>query len=93
MVRRVFCAVACVQPVKRLTTLFALLLCTVLPAQTVRSLGVSDDVARGIVQNVRVTGEGGAFERRADGLVRRAPELRHHRGPEIGADGDEKGKR
>ena len=43
MERRVFCAVACVQPVKRLTTLFALLLCTVLPAQTVRSLGVSDE--------------------------------------------------
>jgi len=29
--------------VKRLTTLFALLLCTVLPAQTVRSLGAADD--------------------------------------------------
>ena len=43
MERRVFCAVACVQPVKRLTTLFALLLCTVLPAQTVRSLGASDE--------------------------------------------------
>ncbi|MFZ9155331.1 MAG: hypothetical protein ACO22A_03180, partial [Schleiferiaceae bacterium] len=28
---------------KRLTTLFALLLCTVLPAQTVRSLGATDD--------------------------------------------------
>jgi CPA2 family monovalent cation:H+ antiporter-2 len=44
-----------------------------------RSLGVSEDAARKIVQNVRVSGEGGAFERRPDEVGRRAPEFRHHR--------------
>jgi CPA2 family monovalent cation:H+ antiporter-2 len=44
-----------------------------------RSLGVSEEAARKIVQNVRVSGEGGAFERRPDEIDRRAPEFRHHR--------------
>ena len=42
-----------------------------------RSLGVSDDKARIAVQHLRVSGKGGAFERRTDEPVYRAPELKH----------------
>ncbi|WBX84577.1 YbaL family putative K(+) efflux transporter [Sphingosinicella microcystinivorans] len=44
-----------------------------------RSLGVSQDKARSIIQKERVSGEGGAFERRPDIPARHAPELRVHR--------------
>jgi len=43
-----------------------------------RSLGRPEEAARRIVQNLRVSGEGGAFERRPDEPGRRTPEL-HHR--------------
>lgn len=42
-----------------------------------RSLGLSEEAAREVVQIVRTSGEGAAFERRAGAeFVRRAPELR-----------------
>lgn len=44
-----------------------------------RSLGASEDKARHVVQGVRVSGEGGAYERRPDEPSRGAPELRQHR--------------
>jgi CPA2 family monovalent cation:H+ antiporter-2 len=45
-----------------------------------RSLGFSEGKARSIVQDLRVSGEGGAFERRpAVEPARGAPELRAHR--------------
>jgi K+:H+ antiporter len=46
-----------------------------------RTLGVPEDKARLIVQGVRTSGEGGAFERRPEPepAPRRAPELRPHR--------------
>ena len=54
-----------------------------------RTLGVPEDKARLIVQGVRTSGEGGAFERRPEPepAPRRAPELRPHR------DGDESADR
>jgi CPA2 family monovalent cation:H+ antiporter-2 len=48
-----------------------------------RRLGMPDDKARMVVQDLRVTGDGGAFERRTEELPPRAPELRPHRnGPD-----------
>jgi CPA2 family monovalent cation:H+ antiporter-2 len=44
-----------------------------------RSLGVAEDKARRIVQNIRVSGEGAAFDRRPDAPSRGAPELHQHR--------------
>ncbi|HWL71121.1 MAG TPA: YbaL family putative K(+) efflux transporter [Geminicoccus sp.] len=44
-----------------------------------RSLGMAEDKARRVVQRVRVSGEGGAYERRPNEPVRGAPELRPHR--------------
>jgi len=41
-----------------------------------RSLGLSDEKARIIVQSARVSGNGGAFERRPDEPSHGAPELR-----------------
>jgi CPA2 family monovalent cation:H+ antiporter-2 len=46
-----------------------------------RSLGTSEDKARRIVQTLRVSGEGGAFERRPAEPARGVPELRQHRDP------------
>lgn len=52
-----------------------------------RSLGISDAKARLIVQGVRTSGEGGAFERRPEAeLPCGAPELRPHRGGDDGPD-------
>jgi CPA2 family monovalent cation:H+ antiporter-2 len=47
-----------------------------------RSLGTSEDKARLLVQDLRVAGEGGAFERRPAEPSRGAPELRQHRDPD-----------
>jgi CPA2 family monovalent cation:H+ antiporter-2 len=47
-----------------------------------RSLGRPEEAARRIVQALRVSGEGGAFERRPDEPVRRTPELHHHHNPD-----------
>jgi CPA2 family monovalent cation:H+ antiporter-2 len=47
-----------------------------------RSLGTSEDKAKLLVQNLRVSGEGGAFERRPAEPSRGVPELRQHRDPE-----------
>jgi monovalent cation:H+ antiporter-2, CPA2 family len=44
-----------------------------------RSLGTSAEKAHLIVQNVRVSGEGGVYERRPDTPARSTPELRAHR--------------
>ena len=44
-----------------------------------RSLGVSPRRAAEIIQNERVSGAGGAFERRPEIPAREAPELRHRR--------------
>ncbi len=44
-----------------------------------RSLGISRKRAAEIVQKERISGEGGAFERRPDAPVREAPELRQRR--------------
>lgn len=44
-----------------------------------RSLGISQAEAYCIIQNERVSGEGGAFERRPDIPARHAPELRVYR--------------
>lgn len=43
-----------------------------------RSLGRPENAAHRIVQKLRVSGEGGAFERRPNEPARRAPELHHH---------------
>jgi monovalent cation:H+ antiporter-2, CPA2 family len=53
-----------------------------------RSLGTSEDKAKLLVQNLRVLGEGGAFERRPVELSRGAPELRQHRDPKHGQRSD-----
>ena len=45
-----------------------------------RSLGISKKRAAAIVQDERMSGEGGAFERRPDMPSREAPELRQRRG-------------
>jgi CPA2 family monovalent cation:H+ antiporter-2 len=47
-----------------------------------RSLGVPHDRARLVVQGVRVSGEGGVYERRPYEPARRAPELRHPPSPD-----------
>lgn len=47
-----------------------------------RSMGTQADEAHNIVQAVRVSGEGGAFERRPHVPKRGAPELRQHRDAE-----------
>jgi CPA2 family monovalent cation:H+ antiporter-2 len=47
-----------------------------------RSLGISKKRAANILQRERMSGEGGAFERRPDLSSREAPELRHHRADE-----------
>ena len=47
-----------------------------------RSMGMQADAAHSIVQDVRVSGEGGAFERRPHAPKRGAPELRQHRDSE-----------
>ena len=47
-----------------------------------RSLGTEEETAQLAVQQVRVSGDGGVFARRADEPGRGAPELRHHRVPE-----------
>ena len=47
-----------------------------------RSLGVPHDRARLVVQGVRVSGEGGVYERRPYGPARRVPELRQHPPPD-----------
>ena len=48
-----------------------------------RSLGVSQYKAQVVVQNLRTSGEGGAFERQAELEPRRsAPELRHRKAEE-----------
>jgi CPA2 family monovalent cation:H+ antiporter-2 len=53
-----------------------------------RSLGVSQYKTQVIVQNLRTSGEGGAFERHAEVEPRRnAPELRHHRETEESLEG------
>ena len=44
-----------------------------------RSLGTSPERAHLIVQNVRVSGEGGVYERQPEAPVRSTPELRAHR--------------
>ncbi|MFC5355553.1 YbaL family putative K(+) efflux transporter [Azospirillum himalayense] len=44
-----------------------------------RSLGSSGDRARDVVQEVRIAGEGGVYERRHSEPWRGAPELRQHR--------------
>jgi CPA2 family monovalent cation:H+ antiporter-2 len=44
-----------------------------------RSLGMPAENARLMVQNVRVSGEGGVYERRPDAPARGTPELRAHR--------------
>ncbi len=44
-----------------------------------RSMGTPAEEAHGLVQTVRVSGEGGAFERRPGVPKRGAPELRQHR--------------
>jgi monovalent cation:H+ antiporter-2, CPA2 family len=44
-----------------------------------QSLGTSPEKARMVVQGLRVSGEGGAYERRPDETARSAPELRPHR--------------
>ena len=51
-----------------------------------RSLGTSDKKARLVVQGLRVTGDGGAYERKDDPPARSVPELRPHRGEEPLAD-------
>jgi len=51
-----------------------------------RSLGIPKKRAANILQRQRMSGEGGAFERRPELPAREAPELRHHR-----ADEDEPG--
>ncbi|ARR57025.1 Kef family K(+) transporter [Rhizorhabdus wittichii DC-6] len=45
-----------------------------------RSLGVSRKRAADVIQKERISGEGGAFERRPDFPAREAPELRYRRG-------------
>jgi CPA2 family monovalent cation:H+ antiporter-2 len=53
-----------------------------------RSLGVSQYKTQVIVQSLRTSGEGGAFERHAELEPRRnAPELRHHRETEESLEG------
>jgi CPA2 family monovalent cation:H+ antiporter-2 len=53
-----------------------------------RSLGVSQYKTQVIVQSLRTSGEGGAFERHAELEPRRsAPELRHHRETEESIEG------
>jgi CPA2 family monovalent cation:H+ antiporter-2 len=47
-----------------------------------RSLGVSHERARLVVQGVRVSGEGGVYERPPYEPTRRAPELRHPPSPD-----------
>jgi CPA2 family monovalent cation:H+ antiporter-2 len=47
-----------------------------------RSLGVSHERARLVVQGVRVSGEGGVYERAPYEPARRAPELRHPPSPD-----------
>jgi CPA2 family monovalent cation:H+ antiporter-2 len=47
-----------------------------------RSLGVPHDRARLVVQGVRVSGEGGVYERRPYEPARRVPELRQHPPPD-----------
>jgi CPA2 family monovalent cation:H+ antiporter-2 len=49
-----------------------------------RSLGTPEEKAKLLVQNLRVSGEGGAFERRPAEPSRGVPELRQHRDPEDG---------
>jgi CPA2 family monovalent cation:H+ antiporter-2 len=52
-----------------------------------RSLGTAEDVASRVAQQARISGEGGAFERRNEAPARGAPELRQHRGPDDEHDG------
>lgn len=47
-----------------------------------RSLGVPDRETQLVVQEMRMSGEGGVYERRPGGPSRRTPELRHHRAEE-----------
>ncbi|HEX2528500.1 MAG TPA: YbaL family putative K(+) efflux transporter [Geminicoccus sp.] len=51
-----------------------------------RSLGTSDDKARLVVQGIRVSGDGGVYERRQDEPARGAPELRQHRAEATASD-------
>jgi len=51
-----------------------------LAGYALRSLGISKKRVAAIVQKERVSGEGGAFERRPDIPPREAPELRQRRG-------------
>jgi CPA2 family monovalent cation:H+ antiporter-2 len=44
-----------------------------------RQMGTDEDKARLVIQNLRISGDGGAFERRAEEPPTRAPELRPHR--------------
>jgi CPA2 family monovalent cation:H+ antiporter-2 len=44
-----------------------------------RSLGVPDRETQLVVQEMRVSGEGGVYDRRPEEPSRRAPELRQHR--------------
>jgi CPA2 family monovalent cation:H+ antiporter-2 len=53
-----------------------------------RSLGTPEEKAKLLVQNLRVSGEGGAFERRPAEPSRGVPELRQHRDPEDGLRSD-----
>jgi CPA2 family monovalent cation:H+ antiporter-2 len=46
---------------------------------SLRSLGTPAENAQLVVQNVRVSGEGGVYERRPDAPTRGTPELRAHR--------------
>ena len=42
-----------------------------------RALGTTEEKARAVTQQLRVSGDGGAFERRPDAPAYRAPELKH----------------
>ena len=42
-----------------------------------RSLGMTEDKCRLTIQHLRVSGDGGAFERRTDEPAYRTPELKH----------------
>ena len=46
------------------------------------SMGMAEEMARQCVQGIRLSGDGGAFERRPEEPARSVPELRQHREPE-----------